>query len=189
MFTTLIPVATADPWLTFLPDVLAGSISGLVTGLVVGAILFALQRASERRSRYEDDVSGAYRSLLELLADMVGLDLRSSGDAKKFGALRHRMTVLCELVDSKTPEIGIWFEAERQRSLYRAVKSGELLQSLTVNPTLDQRLDAIAPFSKWVAEFTNDVRFWRMGNLSGNEMAEHARVIETVLRKENAWHE
>jgi hypothetical protein len=121
--TVVLP--SPDPWLTFFPDVLAGSISGLVTGLVVGAILFALQVSSERRSSYEADVSSAYRALLEVLADMVGLDFRSPADIKMFGALRHRMTVLSELVDTKTPEISIWFEAERQRSLYSVLAIGQ----------------------------------------------------------------
>jgi hypothetical protein len=185
--TVVLP--SPDPWLTFFPDVLAGSISGLVTGLVVGAILFALQVSSERRSSYEADVSSAYRALLEVLADMVGLDFRSPADIKMFGALRHRMTVLSELVDTKTPEISIWFEAERQRSLYRAEKSGELVKSLTTNSTMDQRLEAIAPFSKWVTEFSNNVRYWRLGKLPGHEMAEHASAIEIMLRKESAWNE
>lgn len=184
------PSAPSDPaWVTFGPDVLAGIISALTAGLIVGIVFFLLQRWSERRTAREHAISAAYDGLLESLGRVIMIDPRKTEDLKILTEMAHRMLVLSELVDMQTPEFAIWMEAERRRAGVRVSQALERLTKLGRAASADEQLEARRPFLEWARDFTNDVRRWRMGKVTGADMRKLATEIESTMREAGEWFE
>jgi hypothetical protein len=182
--------AAPDPGLTFGPDVLAGLISAVAAGVIVGVIFLFAQRISDGRTRQEIKVSAAYENLLEIASRLVLIDFGKYDETKMLSELRHRMMILSELVDKKTPEFALWFEAERQRSLSTAMDAAMAWEALVALPRQvsdDELLEAKKPFLTFLRDFINNVRYWRTGKLSPADMKKQADLIEAELRKNGRW--
>jgi hypothetical protein len=176
-----------DAWLTFGPDVLAGLISAVTAGIVVGVILLFAQRISDARTRQGIRVAAAYDSLLEIASRLVLIDFSKPEETKMISELIHRMVILSELVDKKTPEFALWFEAERQRCLSKAKDAALAVEALPVTASNDELLEAKKPFLTWVRDFASNVRYWRTGKLVGVDMKKQADLIEADLRNQGSW--
>ncbi|MCU1414046.1 MAG: hypothetical protein JWN80_1386 [Microbacteriaceae bacterium] len=184
---TAVLTPSPTPWLTFGPDVLAGVISGVVTGLAVGVVFFLLQRRAEARASRTIAVTAGYENLLEILSRLLSLDFSTAGDAKMLGVLRHRMTLFVELTDKDYPDLPLWFDAERQRSIARAMTANDQVGQLSADATPEDNLHAAAPFLLWVRDFTSNVRYWRTGKLTNANIKAQTEMIEAELRKSGQW--
>lgn len=170
-------------WSTFIPDL----IIGVVGASAIGLALFALQESSERRRAADERVSVAYSGLLDALNALLTMDLRD-GEAALMGTVANKMLHVYEAVEPEDVVLGRWFEAERQLCLHRAIQCHRTLTGLE-SPSEDEIFKASVPFRQWVAEFTGNVRLWRVGGISSHEMQRQTHLIEQVLRKANAWNE
>lgn len=81
-----------------------------------------------------------------------------------------------------------WFEAERQRGLYRAAETMKRVDALPPGPSdPEAHFAANSPFLEWVAEMSHNVRHWRVNGRDLKQMVEHAIAIEKKLREMGAW--
>lgn len=178
-------------WDTFIPDVIVGVVGA---GAIAGLISFVTWTAQVRHER-DAEISVAYDALIEAVGGLRGANLLSPRGQAAGDAIRRmnmRMVVLSELLDEQTPEIAVWFEAERQRCLHQALEAAKAVDALQKDDLLHDAndiLDASRPLYEWTAEFINNVRFWRTGKLSTAQIKGEAEAIESRLREVGAWHE
>ncbi len=171
-------------WSTFIPDL----IIGVVGAAVIGLVLLMVQFSTEQRRSHAADVTAAYNRLLDSLTPLRTLEL-ATGDASHVSVMRTRLVQLFEAVDEgeERRAFGEWLNAEGQLCLHRATKSLDALRVLEDRSNARSILDANAPFHRWVAEFSHNIRFWRTGNMDEATMREQAEAIETALRGEGVW--
>jgi hypothetical protein len=178
----LIGVAVGSEWATFVPDLIIGVIGASAIGLV----LFALSESATRHRESAADVSRAYLALLDALTPLRVLDFKH-GDAGLLGVANTRMLQLWEAVVPDDMPLGHWFEAERQMGLYRAQQALVAQAALPEDAGADAILTATAPFHQWVAEFSGNVRLWRVGKVTNHDMETQAAAVEGILRKAGTW--
>jgi hypothetical protein len=180
----LIGVAVGSEWATFIPDLIIGVIGASAIGLV----LFALSESASRHRESAADVSRAYLALLDALTPLRVLNFKH-GDAGLLGVANTRMLQLWEAVVPDDMPLGRWFEAERQLGLYRAQQALVAQASLSDQTDAEAILAATAPFHRWVAEFSGNVRLWRVGKVTSRDMEAQAAAVEGLLRKAGTWRE
>jgi hypothetical protein len=182
----LVGIRVRSSWDSFVPDVIVGVIGA---GSIAGLIAWFQRLADDRRTR-DGDVSSAYRSALEAVSDIRGIDYNAQDAVKPIRVFTIRLTILGELLADEEPFIERWFEAERQLMLYRATTSGNAMKELEEDDemhTLEDILAATAPLNEWTAEFTNNLRFWRRGRVSREQIEKQSETIERGLKKLGAW--
>lgn len=180
----MIGIKVKSDWSTFVPDL----IIGVVGAAVIGLVLMALQQSNDRRRSHAADVNAAYNRLLDALTPLRTLDV-ATGDPSQVSEMRTRMLQLYETVDEADDQatFGKWINAEGQLCLFQALRSLEALRAVSDRSNAEEVLKASAPFHKWVAEFTHNLRFWRTGRLEESVMRSQAEAIESKLRSKRAW--
>lgn len=173
-------------WDTFIPDLIVGVISAAVIGFVI----FAMQHRSDNQRVREAEVSACYSRLLDALTPLRIFNPMTD-DAVTVSVVRTRMLQLYEAVDQDGSNLVFanWLEAEGQLCLHRAMESMNAIEALPNRDDRNAVFEAIAPFGQWVAEFSNNIRFWRSGKMTQKQMVEQATIIESGLRDAGVWRE
>jgi hypothetical protein len=183
MILAVIGARIGASWSTFVPDLIVG----VATAGGIASLVALIQSRSDARRTREEKITSAYENLLDAVAEVQLMNLRQ-GSAAHLSKVGIRMLNLAELVDSETPEIVDWFEAERQMMAYKVVTSATAVEKVFVTggDALEQEL-AAAPFRQWTAEFVFNVRAWRNSRVTGAEMGRQAALIEKGLREKGFW--
>ncbi len=172
--------ALKSDWGSFVPDVLIGIVGASIIAI---AVYHASEKAATRRI-LAADISAAYNRLLDDLTPLRGFDFRRN-DLALFSTVVTRMIQLADAKDDD--DMRVWFEAERQRALHKVGLVMKAVDALPQGATAQQVFDANRPFNEWVAEFSQNVRFWRVNNGRLKDMLPHAALIEKELRGKNLW--
>lgn len=177
---------TDSQWNTFIPDLIVGVISAAVIGLV----LFGMQHTSDNQRIREAEISACYSRLLDALTPLRIFNPMTD-DAVTVSVVRTRMLQLYEAVDVDGSSLVFanWMEAEGQLCLHRAIESMNAVEALPNRNDRQAVFEANAPFGQWVAEFSNNIRFWRSGKMTQEQMVEQATIIENGLRDAGVWRE
>jgi hypothetical protein len=97
-----------------------------------------------------------------------------------------RMIQLTDEVLSHRSEIEKWLEAERQLGIYYVESSLAALEHAG-KVTPERHYELVSPYLKWTSEFGHNLRYWRRGKLTADEMLNQAARIENLLRAKDAW--
>lgn len=178
-------VLIGSTWATFVPDLIVGVVGA---GAISATIAWAQFRSDVRRGN-EDRVSAAYELLLDRVQGLIHLDLTEKDAILGVNKLHQDMRRLSELVDRPQPAFERWFEAEQQLGMYRLSQAGDELDVIhDKRPiTPEDNYAALEKHCQWLSEYSNNVRYWRTGNLSADEMLRQATTIETSLRNVGGW--
>jgi hypothetical protein len=191
---TVVAVQTKSHWDTFYPDLIV-AVAGAGS---IGAIIAWVQHVSDSRRAERDRASAVYEGLVDHMSALIHLDLRKENAVLGVNELHRDMRRLAEAVDRQYPKLPNWFEAERQLGMFHLRKASDSLEILMEersaegeDPTLTSadNAEALTAYLRWLAEFTNNVRFWRTGSLSAKAMVKQTSTIETSLRARDEWTE
>ncbi len=174
-------------WDSFVPDIIVG----VIGAGSIAALIAWIQWSVERRRSRDEEVTSAYRALLDATSELRGIDWEARhGAGTRVRFFSSRMLTLSELMDSKEPWLALWFDAQRQLMLFHAGKVAEAMKVILgddIDHGVDDVLEAQAPLDKWTAEFTHNLRFWRTGKASRAQMERDTKKIEAGLREQGAW--
>lgn len=165
-------------WATFWPD----AIIGLFGAGLIATVVAAVQLNAEARRGQADKVTAAYERLFEAFAPLRISNLRHDHAGDELSVAMTKMAVLSETVDDKGLEA--WFEAERKLGLLKASESDARLKAVPNGdaPSLgDARFNARAPFNSWAAAFADNLRLWRAGRMSFEQMSKRTAEVGVLL--------
>jgi hypothetical protein len=141
-------------------------------------------------ARVPEQVEVAYRDLMAVMSDLVSHTFLDSTGPGLLRQMRLRMTFLAEQMSSDDA-VGPWLDAERQLAMKHAVGATEALANMkyTNEASPEALMEISRPFNEWAAAFTENLRAWRAGLASQEDLIEQAQRIRAILEKTGQWRE
>jgi hypothetical protein len=165
---------------TFIPDLIIGVVGA---GLIAFIVAVAQERSESSRGK-ADRTTAAYENLYSAIAPLRIADFEGDGPGEELSTVITRMITFVDVVDDGHLEE--WLEAERQLGLIRGSRADEETRRLKAQDggaTRDALFEARAPFNQWAALLGDNLRYWRTGKMTPDEMRGQIERIRALVEQ------
>lgn len=139
-----------------------------------------IEREEVLAGRREARVDDAFVRAVVALATLNTLNLRAETIAEPLREMRVGLTLLVTAHEDGPKMLGEWFEREREAGHACADLSMRRHMTVPDGSPIERFLWASEPLNTWARDFATNLRVWRRGDVSRDELVELAARAKTL---------